>query len=257
MATDIIRSSGMTKTAEEADRIAEGTVLVDENAISKAELKAALPANLRTKVTDSLVQKLNSISNDPMACDVIRDNFIGFQNVMKDGRWKIEDYMNACAYVSYKMMGFSNQQAWGLTFPDRLAKMHAEGRVEKQISSFVAAYNKTKLVTVIFEQALIPTHILNQDVYQQAINHQLYLMTNAKSEKVQSDAAKCLIDALKPPETAKIEMDIKVEDHSGIGELKDAIVGLAQNQMKRINTGTPTKEIAHQELFDREGNAVE
>jgi hypothetical protein len=257
MTTDIVRTSGMTKTDEEAARIAEATVLVDENAVTKAELKEALPANLRTKITDSLVQKLNSISNDPMAADVIRDNFIGFQNVMKDGRWKIEDYMNACAYVSYKMMGFSNQQAWGLTFPDRLARMHAEGRVEKQISSFVSAYNKTKLVTLIFEQALIPTHILNQDVYQQAINHQFYLMTNANSEKVQSDAAKCLIDALKPPETAKIEMDVKIEDNSGIGELKNAIVGLAQDQVKRINAGMPTKEIAHQELFEKDGSPVE
>lgn len=63
------------------------------------------------------------------------------------------------------------------------------GVSEKDQSSYISAYHKSKLVNLIFEQTLIPIHILNAPLLQQAINVQAELMLTANSEKVRSDAA--------------------------------------------------------------------
>ena len=255
-AFDIFRASNMERPSPTQKTETPQVLLEDTGKISKEELKAALPAQLKTKVSDELVKKLNLISLDPMIAQEIRENFIGFNHVLKDGRYKLEDYLQACAYVTYKMMGYTNQDAYGLTFPDRITKMRSEGKDDKHISSFVAAFNKNKLVNIIMEQMLIPATILNQDLFQQALTHQAHLMLNAKSEKVQCEAANSLLNALKRPETTKIEVDIGVKDHSGISELKDAIREVAENQRALIGAGASTKSIAHQELFDQEGKAI-
>lgn len=255
---NIFQKAGMVNTTPPKEPEAvDGVILQGIPEISKEEIKAALPAQLRTKVSDSLVDKLNAISMDPDIAREIRENFVGFNNIMKDGKFKFEDYLSACAYVTYKMMGYSNQNAYGYTFPDRIARLRAEGKEDKHISAFVASYNKNKLVNMIMEQALIPTYLLNQDLYQEALQHQAYLMTHAQSEKVQCDAAKSILDALKQPETSKIEIDVAVKDNSGIDELKRVMVDVAKNQASQIKDGAQTKQIAHQELFDSEGEKID
>lgn len=255
MRTDIFKAAQMER--EMVDAPAEGIVLTDDNAMTKEEIKEALPAQLRARVSDSLVEKINGISMDPLIADEIRNNFIGFNSVMKEGKFKIEDYLNACAYVTYKMMGYSNSAAYKMTFPDRAAKFVAEGRDEKYISSFSSVFHKSKLVTILMDQALIPAYLLNQDLFQKALNHCASLMTTAKSEKVQVDAAKAVMEALRQPEKTKVELDVAIKDHSGIGELKKAMGDLAAHQVKLLEAGATTKEIAHQEIFDKDGAPVE
>lgn len=256
-ALDIFKAAGFERTQQtDPAPEAQGTLVEDTGAVTKEQIQKALPAGLKVKVSDELVDKINAISLDPMIADEIRSNFVGFTHVLKDGRFKVEDYLQACAYVTYKMMGFNNQEAYSRTFPDRIAKMRSEGKDDKHISSFVAAYNKNKLVNIILEQVLIPATILNQDLFQQALTHQAHLMLNAKSEKVQCEAANSLINALKRPETSKLEVDVSVKDNSGISQLRDALVEVASNQMALIQGGASTREIAHAELFDKDGAPV-
>lgn len=248
---DIFKAAGM-----EVEKAPEPEIIEDTNAVTKEQIRAALPGDLSTKVTDSLVQKLNSVSMDPDIADEIRSNFIGFQNVLRDGKFKLEDYLSACAYVSFKMMGYTNQDAWAHTFPDRKARLVAAGKDDKTISAYVSSYHKNKLVNMIMEQSLIPSYVLNQDLYQKALSVCGDLMINAKSEKVQVDAAKAVLDALKQPEKSKVELDVTVKDDTGIAELKRVMQDVADNQIKRIESGTPTKEIAHQDVFTQEGEPV-
>lgn len=255
---DIFKEAGMEKKATEPlFEAAAGVIVEDVNALTKADIQAALPAQLKTRVSDELVLKINSISSDPMVADEIRDKFVSHSSVLKDGKFKVEQYLEACAYVSYKMMGLSNQDAYSKTFPSRIQKMRADGKDDKHISSFVAAYNKNKLVNIIMDQALIPVYLVNQDMYQAALNHQAFLMVHAQSEKVQTEAANSILNALKRPETSKIEMAIDIKDHSGIAELKSVMVQVAANQAAQIKEGKSTKSIAHAELFDQEGKPVQ
>ena len=117
----------------------------------------------------------------------------------------------------------------------------------KDIASYVTAYNKSKLVNLIFEQTMVPFHVLNQDVYQKAINVQAELMLHANSEKVRSDAAAHILTHLKPPETTKIELDVGVQKDSSIDALRAATLSLVAEQRDALKAGVVTaQDVAHQ-----------
>ena len=86
-------------------------------------------------------------------------------------------------------------------------------------------------------QTLVPHHVLNNHMYQEALNVQFELMKDAKSEKVRSDAANSLLIHLKPPETTKIELDIGVKEDGIISSLKEKMIELAAMQKKHIELG--------------------
>ena len=91
-------------------------------------LARALPGNLKSAATDQLADLINQISTDPLIAENIRDNFLSYTSVLRDGKFKVEDYLNAVDYCSYKLMGDSNQDAYFKTFPQRYANLLAAGR---------------------------------------------------------------------------------------------------------------------------------
>ena len=114
-------------------------------------------------------------------------------------------------------------------------------------------YNKSKLVNLVYAQSVIPTHVLNQDKFQEAINHQYFLMKNAASENVQSDAANSLLIHLKPPEEKQINLNIGLEETDSIKELKQTIFELANVQHKSIeNKSWTAGEMAAARIIEAE-----
>jgi hypothetical protein len=211
----------------------------------------AVPNHIRKNINQELVDLINQSLADPNMGEMFRENILGYTGVMKDGRFKIEDYVNACKYVSYKLMGDSNVAAYTKTFPQRYQALVNNGTSDKDIASYVSAYNKNKLVNLIFEQTLIPVHVMNADIHQKAINHLAYLMLNAKSEKVQSDSAAKLVDALKAPEATKIKLDISLAEGSVIEDLRQTTRQLAQQQRELIESGAMrVKDVAHSKIID-------
>jgi len=216
------------------------------------EVEKALPAQLKTNVSQQMVDELNNLSQDPIAAENMRNNFLSYTNVMMDGKFKLEDYVYAVVYTSYRIMGYNRRDAYSRTFPKRYQALKARGASEKDISAYVGAYNKNKLVNLIMEQTLVPVWILNQHVYQKAINTQADLMLNARSEKVRSDAANSLLTHLKKPETKQIELNIGIKEDSGMDELRGKLREMAELQQSLIEKGITTKEIAHQPIVDAE-----
>ena len=217
--------------------------------ITVDDVKKSLPSNLRSAVSQDLVDKLNNIDKDPTVVELVRDSFVSYNSVLREGKFSITDYLNAVTYVSFKMMNFNNQEAYVRTFPDRYASMKAAGKSEKDISSFVYAYNKNKLVNLVYEQSLIPTWILNQDAYQKAINKQVQLMATATSELVQTQAANSILTHLaKPKEAANFQLNINTEDTSGMKELRATLDELSRQQISMVQSGVGTKEIAEANL---------
>lgn len=218
--------------------------------LTKEQFKKALPAKLHGSLSDELLVGINNISRDPYEAQAIRENILGFSSILNNGSYKLTDYLNAVKYVSYKMMGDTNSVAWSKTFPKRYQNLISQNADDKTISAHVAMYNKTKLVYSIFEQSLVPTHILNADVFQQAINTQAALMKDTSvSPKVRSDAANSLLTHLKRPEAQKVELDITHKEDSTIQELRDLTMSLAAQQQQLIKNGAYSpKEIAHQQI---------
>ena len=220
--------------------------------LTKDQVVKALPANLKSSVSQQLVDQINNVVADPLIAEQVRDNFISYSNVLTDGKFKMDDYLSAVQYVSYKLMNKSNQDAYALTFPQRYANLQAKGASKKDISAYVAAYNKNILVNKILEQSVIPSWVLNQDKYQEAINVQADLMVNAQSEKVRCDAANSLLTHLAKPKEGTFQLNIDARESSGMNELRDALTQLAQKSIQAIDGGVSVKEIAGQRIFNNE-----
>lgn len=216
-------------------------------------VKKAVPAKLKDSIKQSFVDKLNNLANDPIVADQIRNNFISYAHVINDGKFSIEEYLSAVKYVSFKLMNLTNVDSYARTFPQRYAGLLARGTSQKDIASYVSAYNRGKLVNLILEQTLVPSWVLNQDIYQKAINTQAELMNNAKSERVKCMAADSILKALAKPEATGPLVNIDMKESSGINELKQALVELAANQKRSIEKGILTpKTIVEAEIINEQ-----
>lgn len=220
--------------------------------ITIEDVQAALPANLKKSATTELVDMINNIATDPLLAEQVRENFISYTGVLKDGRFKTEDYIHAVAFVTYKLLGDSNKDAWAKVFPHRYATLVQKGASQKDIAAHVSAYNKGRLVNLILEQTLVPTWVLNAHIYQKAINTQAQLMMTASSEKVRSDAANSLLTHLKKPETIKADLNINMNDASGLNEMKEALAQMAATQQQMIANGVGIKVITDSKIIENE-----
>ena len=217
--------------------------------MTEEEFKAALPAQMKKNVNVALMDKVNTLLSSDDAREEFRDNIIGMSHVLKEGKFKLSSYVNAVRYIGFTMQGKKNQESYALTFPDKTKKWGQMGKSAKDISAAVSIYNKSKLVNLVREAAMIPAAIYNADVFQEAVNTQAHLMRTAHSEKVRSDAAACLIKELRPPEVQKVELDIAVKADSAIASLRETTAKLVgqQKDMLRANAIT-AKEVAEQRL---------
>lgn len=226
-------------------------------ALTVEQFRQALPDKVKKSINQELIDQINTTLSDPDMYEAYRDNLLSYTRVMSDGRFKVTDYISAIKYVSHKLMGCTNIDAYSKTFPDKIARFTAQGVAPKDIASYVTAYNKSKLVNLIMEQTLIPSYVLNQDLYQKALNVQAELMLGAKSEKVRSDAANSLLTHLKMPETQKVELEIGVKEDSAIAALRATTMELARQQRMMLEAGAMNaQEVAHSRLVI-EGEAKE
>jgi len=210
-------------------------------------VQESLPAQHRHNITQDMVNQLNALSRDPEEARNIRDNFVTFSGVLQEGRYKVGDYVRAVMYVSHKIMGKTNIDSYKATFPDRYQAMKDAGRQPKDIASMVTAYNKGQLVTKIMERAMVPTWILNQDVFQEAINTQYELMMDTDvSPKVRSDAANSLLTHLKKPEIHKSELKVDIAMNDGMAALEQQLVEMSRKQLNLIehDPNTSANDIA-------------
>ena len=214
------------------------------------DLRAIVPIKLQTAVTQDIVDDINELnSDDPEAASNIRENFITYLDVLQEGKYKLTDYLNAIKYVSFKLMGKTNRDSYRYTFPERFRRMKESEIPEKDIDSVISAYNRNKLVNKIYEKTIIPSWILNQDAYQEAINTQVKLMRTANSERVRMMAADSILNHLKRPENIQqAQLSINVNTGSIIDDLQKNMLKLVESQQNMIKLGVSPKEIAAQRI---------
>lgn len=215
--------------------------------LTLTQVQESLPAANRNNITQPMVDVINSLSVDPEEARNIRDNFISFSQVLQEGRFKLGDYVRAVTYVSHKIMGKSNLGAYKATFPERHKAMVDSGKEAKDIASIVTAYNKGMLVTKVMERAIVPTWILNQDMFQEALNTQFSLMTDVSvSDKVRCEAANSLLTHLKKPEVHKSELKVEIAKSDGLLALEAQLEALTNEQLNHIknNPNVSAQDIA-------------
>ena len=220
-----------------------------------SDVKAIAPATLRNSISPDLVNKLNNLHKDPLIAEQMQERALGFINVLTEGRFKIDDYLNAIKFVTYRMSGSTQQAAYLKTFPDRHLKFKADNLSAKEISAYTTMYAKGKLVTTLMERAMIPVWLVNADNVQKAINTQVEIMTTANSEMARVTAANSILTHLKPPETSKLEITRgnTDEEKDALAELRKTTQKLAKMQEEAIRSGTHSaKTIAHSDIVDAE-----
>lgn len=222
------------------------------------QFKAALPDKVKKSINQQLIDQITKTLSEPEMYEQYRENLVSYTSVMADGRFKISNYIEAVKYVSHKLRGCTNLMAYSITFPDKITRFQAQGVLAKDIASYVTAYNKSKLVNLIMEQTLVPHWVLNQDLYQRALNVQADLMLTARSEKVRSDAANSILTQLKQPETKKIELDLNIKKDSSIDALRQATMELVAQQRLALQAGVLTpSQAAHAPVLIENGEVIE
>ena len=217
------------------------------------QFQKCLPKQMGKAISSDIIDGINTLIQQPELCQNYRDNVLSYTSVMMDGKFKMPDYLSAVTYISHKLLGSSNVVAYAKTFPDRYQALLDRGTSDKDISSYVAAYNKTKLVNLIFEQTLIPTHVLNADLYQKSINVLAHEMVSAKADMARVTAAGKLVEILKVPESTKIELDVSVREDKSITDLKATMAELASAQKRDIEAGfMSVKQVAHSQIIEAE-----
>lgn len=219
-------------------------------ALTIDQFKTALPDKVKRSINQELIDQINTTLAEPELYEAYRENLLSYTKVMADGRFKVDSYIYAVKYVSHKLMGCTNIEAYTKTFPEKYDRFVQQGVLAKDIASYVTAYNKSKLVNLIFEQTLIPSYVLNQDLYQKALNVQAELMVSSHSDKVRCDAANSLLTHLKMPETQKVELEIGVKEDSSIAQLRAATMELARAQRLAMESGSSNaQEVAHTKII--------
>ena len=91
----------------------------DSPALTLEQLKAVMPVRQKQNITQDLVDSLNQMMVEPEYREHFRDNLLSYADVLQDPNTTMKGYIRAVKYVSYKLMGYTNQEAWVKTFPER------------------------------------------------------------------------------------------------------------------------------------------
>jgi hypothetical protein len=208
--------------------------------LTGTDLTAVLPKGLGKSVDAHLMDQVNSCIEDPDIAEHFRSNLITYAGVLTAGQFKLQDYLNAVQYVTYKVMGLSHKDAFLATFPNKHARYNRDEVPNSKVVKYAGNYHAGKLVTLCFEVAMIPIYITNYGVLQEAIDVQADLMRSSSSDIVKQKAADSLMGHLQSPETKKYELEVKIVEDTALSELKRTMLQCATQESLAISTGTMT-----------------
>ena len=189
-------------------------------------VKKLVPKNQRNMITQEFLDRVEASVSDSLVAEQFKENFITYLNVLSKGKYKMEDYINAVKYVSFKLVGYSNIKAYAATFPDRYQRLRDEGQT--QIEAFVSMYNKNKLVMQIYEQTIVPSYVLNAPMHQQALNTLAAMIVDDDIRGMTKvKACEAILQYTKQPDIVKGELTIGIEQSDTINDLREITENLA------------------------------
>ena len=206
----------------------------------------------KRKVSKDLVAKLHRLASDDEFADAYKSNIITYASILKNGRYKVEQYINAVKFVTHRVSGMSSFDAYNLVFPEKIKMWEEEGRDGKRMSVNISIFSNGDLVVAIMEQAKIPTHILNHGLFQEALNVAADIMRNSGSDLARVKALDSILTNTKSPEVSKIELDVGIKQNSIIGDLRSVVQDMAILQAKDIEAGKAVKLIAESTIINAE-----
>lgn len=159
-------------------------------ALTLEEFSDSVPPQLRSHVTQELVDQVNGFSDDPTLAQSYIDNVLEYTPVLGKGKFKLVSYLNSVMYVTYYMIEDSKLAAYKRVFRDKVNLWNRQGKKSKDIAAYVTAFHKSKLVTLMLTRATVPIYLANSHHHAAAIQRLVFLMSaETSSPAVQKDAA--------------------------------------------------------------------
>lgn len=218
--------------------------------LSEEQFKEALPKGFKRGVPAEVLDDINNMLAKGEEGRIFKEHLIDHTHLLMEGKFSLDQYVSAVKFVSYRIMNHTQRRAYEMTFPEKMADWMSRGVPENTISSYVASYNKSKLVVMVTEATLVPFHVLNQGYRQEALLKEVKLMRgqasgNAKvGAMVQHLAAAKILDILEPPEKTQTELDMKVKESESTVALQSELAKLAAAQRSYLDAGGDLKTVA-------------
>ena len=142
-------------------------------------------------------------------------------------------FIEACSFVTYLRVGHSATAAWIATFPkkwEHLIDKYGKDRAKVKAGNLAKSFKSRQAVMKVISISQAQTHLLYFDVYHEAIGKLTKLMRYAKSERVQMESAKHLLDELRDPMESQGE-----ETANAITQLSQQLEKLSIQQKATVN----------------------
>jgi len=221
------------------------------NKLDRDIFEKIVPKRFKSMITDELIDELNNVIKDKEIAELYRENLLKYSSLLRTNGCRLDSYLNAIKFVTYKSIGDNNLQAYIKTFPDRYKQMMDDGKADNYINAIVSAYVKGEMVQNIIAKTMIPMHVLGRDLHIEALEHSANMMYNAKSEMVKQKAAETVLKYTQAPEESKVEIDLSVKDQKNIVDrYEEALKFAAEKQLEMINKGFDAKDVANIKLID-------
>lgn len=228
-----------------------GIVSREKTDVTVDSLIGMFPAKKAT-ITEKTVELINDAQNDPMFNgDEFIKNMQTYQNVMMKNSASIKDYINAvkfCAYLESEDDNYTEAYKRARANDEFvMARVAAptDSVAYRELTNAASRYRKTPLVKDILTQADMPLHLMFQGGRFQMAQVLMDEALTAPYSKDRINAADKFLTHVKPPENAKIELDIGVAKDSIIDRYEDMITQLVGQQKDEIRQGGDLKTITN------------
>lgn len=222
--------------------------MASKHNIDKEKLKRLLPKGTSHKVSDEIINLIDSMEEDTgLLQEYMEESILTHLPVLREIKVDLDDYINAIKFCNLKR-SMTNEKAWEITFPDKYKKLTDRNG---KVSSHVAMYNLSKIVTKIDAQMAVAEHIQYAPYRHKAIMKQYELMNGVASDgmqvsaNVQHLAAKTLAELTMPPVEQKIDITIGQSDESKNAQAKmiEELRKNAENQQALLMAGHKLEDI--------------
>lgn len=227
---------------------------------NKEQLQRLLPRNKKHLANDSVLALLRDPLDSSNIQEFISDNFINYTDLLKDSTtYGLKDYINAVKFASHRMLGSTWLECYKKTFPDRYDEHLAEGKTLDALRARADGFSRTKLVQSILERGYIAPYLLNQPLFQEALNTAAKIMLDdSVGAMARVNAAKTVLEYTKAPEVQKLQMEVGIKASDELSQLEDTMNKLADVVYTGIQSGKLTsKEAIESRIIEVEAEDYE
>lgn len=206
----------------------------------RESLKVILPKDMSEEEKDQVTKEL-VIEVDAKVEEGIRDqykaNLVTFSSITQEGsRVKIQDYLLAVKFVTYRNSGMNIIDAYKATKRGEVAKAKAEGITDDQIMNRAKSYSQTKLVKSLNKIGQTQLHIVYGDYIIDGVER-MHKIIMKGSDKNAIDAFGALTKAIMPKEDININIgDSAIE--TKVREMTDLKRSISVDIVHKVGQGT-------------------